>query len=113
MFGERAHSNDWLGNKTVDEILSLKCKVKHMGGNMEIMVSELATTIQNPGYCDRYFCETVLCCSSGVLGTITKGGKNRTGNIGTPLLFSPDLSFTYILNITCSSGLLKKAHSGT
>ena len=47
MFGERSHSNDWLGNKMVDEILSLKCRVRHMGGNMDITASELATTIQN------------------------------------------------------------------
>lgn len=43
-----------------------------------------------------------------MLGIITKEGENRTGNITTPSLFSPDVLPAYILNITHSSGLLKR-----
>lgn len=69
MFGKRSHSNDCLGNKMVDEILSLKCRVGHMEGNTEITTSNLTPTIQNrdpdtvTGAPVKLFC--VLKCSVG------------------------------------------------
>lgn len=68
MFGKRSHSNDGLGNKMVDEILSLKCRVGHMEGNMEITTSNLTPTIQNrdpdtvTGTPVKLFCCTQVQC---------------------------------------------------